>query len=33
MDETDLFIIKKLIGNSRLTYRELAEMVDMSVSK
>jgi len=23
MDETDLFIIKKLIVNSRLTYREL----------
>ena len=32
MDETDLFIIRKLIVNSRLTYRELAEMTDMSVS-
>jgi DNA-binding Lrp family transcriptional regulator len=32
MDEIDLFIIRKLLENSRLTYRELAEMNDMSVS-
>jgi len=32
MDETDLFLLKKLLENSRLTYRELAEMTDMSVS-
>ncbi|TKJ19262.1 MAG: hypothetical protein CEE43_15940 [Promethearchaeota archaeon Loki_b32] len=32
MDEIDLFIIKKLFVNSRLTYRELAELTDMSVS-
>ena len=32
MDETDLFIIRKLLENSRLTYRELADMTDMSVS-
>ncbi len=32
MDEVDLFIFKNLFGNSRLTYRELAEMTDMSVS-
>jgi Lrp/AsnC family leucine-responsive transcriptional regulator len=32
MDEIDLFIIKKLLENSRLTYRELADLTDMSVS-
>jgi len=32
MDEIDLIIIKKLFVNSRLTYRELAELTDMSVS-
>ena len=32
MDEIDLVIIKKLFYNSRLTYRELAELTDMSVS-
>ncbi|MFW9902214.1 MAG: AsnC family transcriptional regulator [Candidatus Thorarchaeota archaeon] len=32
MDEIDLFIIKRLFENSRLTYRELAELTDMSVS-
>jgi len=32
MDEIDLFIIKKLLENSRLTFRELADMTDMSVS-
>ena len=32
MDEIDLIIIKKLIENSRVTYRELAEMVDMSIT-
>ena len=32
MDEIDLFIIRKLLENSRVTYRELADMVDMSVS-
>jgi len=32
MDEIDLFIIKKLFENSRLTYRQLADMTDMSVS-
>jgi len=32
MDETDLIILKKLFGNSRLTYRELADITDMSVS-
>jgi len=32
MDEIDLTILKKLLGNSRLTYRELAEMNNMSVS-
>jgi len=29
MDEIDLFIIKKLFINSRLTYREIAKMTDM----
>jgi len=32
MDEIDLFIIRKLLENSRLTYRKLADMIDMSVS-
>ena len=32
MDEIDFIIIKKLLENSRLTYRELAEMIEMSVS-
>ena len=32
MDEIDLTIIKKLFGNSRLTYRELAGMVELGVS-
>ena len=32
MDEIDLIILKKLFENSRLTYRELAEMTNMSVS-
>ncbi len=32
MDEIDLIFWQKLSENSRLTYRELAEMVDMSVS-
>ena len=32
MDEIDLFIIRKLLVDSRLTYRELADMTDMSVS-
>ncbi len=32
MDEIDFFLLKKLFGNSRLTYRELAEMTDLSVS-
>jgi len=32
MDEIDFFLLKKLVGNSRLTYRELAEMTDLSVS-
>jgi DNA-binding Lrp family transcriptional regulator len=32
MDEIDLIIIKKLFGNSRLTYRELADMVELGVS-
>ncbi len=32
MDEIDLILLKKLMEDSRLTYRELAEMTDMSVS-
>ena len=32
MDETDFIILKKLMENSRVTYRELAEIIDMSVS-
>jgi len=32
MDEIDLFLIKKLFENSRLTYRELAAMTDLGVS-
>ena len=32
MDEIDLIIVKKLMENSRLTYRELAEESNMSVS-
>ena len=32
MDKIDLFIVRKLLENSRLTYRELADMTDMSVS-
>lgn len=32
MDEIDLIILRKLVENSRLTYRELAEITNMSVS-
>jgi DNA-binding Lrp family transcriptional regulator len=32
MDEIDFIIIKKLIENSRVTYRELAEIIDMSIT-
>jgi len=32
MDEIDLILLKKLMEDSRVTYRELAEMTDMSVS-
>ena len=32
MDEIDFFLLKKLVENSRFTYRELAEMIDFSVS-
>ena len=32
MDEIDLIILRKLLYNCRLTYRELAEITDMSVS-
>jgi len=32
MDEIDLLILRKLLENSRLTYRELADMNNMSVS-
>ncbi len=32
MDEIDLIILTKLLENSRLTYRELAEMTNMSIS-
>ena len=32
MDEIDLTIVRKLLENSRLTYRELADIFDMSVS-
>ena len=32
MDEIDFFLLKKLVGNSRLTYRELADISDLSVS-
>jgi len=32
MDEIDFIILKKLMENSRVTYRELAEIIDMSVS-
>jgi len=32
MDEIDLFIIRNLLENSRLTFRKLADMTDMSVS-
>jgi len=32
MDEIDFFLLKKLVGNSRLTFRELADMTDMSIS-
>jgi len=32
MDEIDLFLIKKLLENSRSTFRELADITDMSVS-
>lgn len=32
MDEIDLVIIKKLLQNSRLTYREIAEEINISVS-
>ena len=32
MDEIDFIILKKLMENSRVTYRELAELIDMSVS-
>ena len=32
IDETDLVIVRKLMEDSRLTYRELAEITNMSVS-
>lgn len=32
MDEIDLILLKKLMEDSRVTYRKLAEMTDMSVS-
>ncbi len=32
MDETDFFLLRKLFENSRLTYRELADMTNMSIS-
>jgi len=32
MDETDYFLLKRLIENSRVTYRELADMIGISVS-
>lgn len=32
MDEIDLIVLRKLMENSRLTYRELAEVTDMTVS-
>jgi len=32
MDEIDFIILKKLLENSRITYRELAEIIEMSVS-
>ncbi|MHA2390496.1 MAG: AsnC family transcriptional regulator [Promethearchaeota archaeon] len=32
MDETDFYLLKKLSENSRLTYRELSDMTNMSVS-
>ena len=32
MDETDSFLLKKLLANSRLTYRKLADMTAISVS-
>ena len=32
MDEIDFIIIKKLMENSRVTYRELADMTNMSIS-
>ena len=32
MDEIDFIILKKLMENSRVTYRELADIIDMSVS-
>ena len=32
MDEIDFIILKKLIENSRVTYRELAEIIGMSIT-
>ncbi|GAG87961.1 unnamed protein product, partial [marine sediment metagenome] len=32
MDEINLFIIRNLLENSRLTYRKLSDMTDMSIS-
>jgi DNA-binding Lrp family transcriptional regulator len=32
MDEINLFIIRSFLENSHLTYRELADLTDMSVS-
>ncbi len=32
MDEIDFIILKKLIENCRVTYRELAEIIDMSIT-
>jgi DNA-binding Lrp family transcriptional regulator len=32
MDEIDFSILKKLLENSRVSYRELATLIDMSVS-
>ena len=32
MDEIDFIILKKLMENSQVTYRELAEIIDMSIT-
>ena len=33
MDEIDLLILRKLLENSRVTYRELAEMIAEEIAK